>query len=165
MWNQFIVARTVCVIELRAKNWPRPWLSGDSAYCTAHRGRRKLLASANFWSGRYANQLLIKYEVRSPKFIGAPCAQLYSLAEAPQPPPPQLGSKLKYCTSALLVIQDRRHIFVTPWLTLLHIFLQSSLQRRFLRLLGLLSRRILYKLQNSDKILYSKVEFFHTKNV
>jgi hypothetical protein len=29
-----------------------------------------------------------KYGVRSPKFFWAPCAQLYSLAETPQPPPP-----------------------------------------------------------------------------
>jgi hypothetical protein len=29
-----------------------------------------------------------KYGVRSPKFIWAPCAQLYSLAETMQPPPP-----------------------------------------------------------------------------
>ncbi len=33
----------------------------------------------------------VKYGVRSPKFIWAPCAQLYSLAEAPQPPPPAFG--------------------------------------------------------------------------
>ncbi len=38
------------------------------------------------------------------EFIGAPCAQLYSLAETPQPPPsPALGSY----TRALLVSQDR----------------------------------------------------------
>ncbi len=51
--------------------------------------------------------------VRSPKFIWAPCAQLYSLAETPSPHPPAfLGSY----TSALLVMvsQDRRNIFVTP---------------------------------------------------
>jgi hypothetical protein len=40
-----------------------------------------------------------------------PCAQLYSLAETP-PPPPHLGSY----TRALLVSQDRRHLFVTPCL-------------------------------------------------
>jgi hypothetical protein len=32
--------------------------------------------------------LLVKYGVRSPKIIWAPCAQLYSLADTPQPPPP-----------------------------------------------------------------------------
>jgi hypothetical protein len=54
----------------------------------------------------------VKYGVRSPKFIWAPCAQLYSLAETPQPPlPPHLGPY----TRALLVSQDRRHLFVTPW--------------------------------------------------
>ncbi len=31
---------------------------------------------------------LVKKGVRFPKFIWAPCAQLYSLAETPQPPPP-----------------------------------------------------------------------------
>jgi hypothetical protein len=31
---------------------------------------------------------IIKYGVRSSKFIWAPCAQLYSLAKTPQPPPP-----------------------------------------------------------------------------
>jgi hypothetical protein len=30
----------------------------------------------------------VKYGVRSPKFIRAPCAQLHSLAETPQTPPP-----------------------------------------------------------------------------
>ncbi len=40
------------------------------------------------------------------------CAQLYLLAETQQPPhpPPPLGSY----TRALLVSQDRRHLFVTP---------------------------------------------------
>ncbi len=40
-------------------------------------------------------------------------AELYSLAETPQPPPPppHLGSY----TMALLVSQDRRHIFETLW--------------------------------------------------
>ncbi len=37
------------------------------------------------------------FQYRSPKFIWAPCAQLYSLAETPNPP---------------LVSQDRRHLFV-----------------------------------------------------
>ncbi len=52
-----------------------------------------------------------RYGVRSPKFIWAPCAQLYSLAETPQTPhTPHLGS----WTRALLVNQDRRHLFLTP---------------------------------------------------
>jgi hypothetical protein len=36
---------------------------------------------------------LVKYGVRSPKFIWAPCAQPYSLAETPRnlPPPPAFG--------------------------------------------------------------------------
>jgi hypothetical protein len=32
-----------------------------------------------------------KFGFRSPKFIWAPCAQLYSLAETPQHPPPAFG--------------------------------------------------------------------------
>jgi hypothetical protein len=48
-----------------------------------------------------------------PKFIWAPYVQLYSLDETPQlsPPPRNLGSY----TRALLVSQDRRHLFETPW--------------------------------------------------
>ncbi len=56
----------------------------------------------------------VKYGVRSPKFIWAPCAQLYSLAETPQPPPPFLPHLGSY-TRALLVSQDRRHLYVTLW--------------------------------------------------
>jgi hypothetical protein len=57
-----------------------------------------------------------KYGVRSSKFIWAPCVQLYSLAETPvtSPLPPHLGSY----TRALLVSQDRRHLFVTPYITI-----------------------------------------------
>ncbi len=42
------------------------------------------------------------------------CAQLYSLAEAPQPltPPPPLTPRIW----ALLVVQDRRPLIMTPWL-------------------------------------------------
>jgi hypothetical protein len=36
----------------------------------------------------------------------------YSLADTPQPPPSHLGSH----TRALLVSQDRWHLFVTPWI-------------------------------------------------
>jgi hypothetical protein len=48
----------------------------------------------------------------------APCAHLYSLAETPQPPPPSPFG-LIYSTKALLVSQDRRHLFVTPRLHML----------------------------------------------
>jgi hypothetical protein len=48
--------------------------------------------------------------VRSPEFIWAPCALLYSLTRTP-PPPPRIW--------ALLVSQDRRHLFVTLWLKLI----------------------------------------------
>jgi hypothetical protein len=40
--------------------------------------------------------------------------QLYSLAETPQPQP--LPPHLVSYTRALLVSQDRRHLFMTPWL-------------------------------------------------
>jgi hypothetical protein len=38
-----------------------------------------------------------KYGVRSPKFIWAPCAQLYSLAETPQSPhpPPRIWAHIR----------------------------------------------------------------------
>ncbi len=42
-----------------------------------------------------------------PNPIWAQCAQLHSLAEPPQSPPPHLGSY----TRALLVSQERRHLF------------------------------------------------------
>ncbi len=44
----------------------------------------------------------------------ASCVQRHSSAETPQPPlSPHLGSY----TRALLVSQDRRHLFLTPWFT------------------------------------------------
>ncbi len=53
---------------------------------------------------------LVKYGVRSPNFIWASCAQLYSVAETPQlPPPPHFGSYSR----ALLISQDRQHLLVT----------------------------------------------------
>ncbi len=36
-------------------------------------------------------EVKVKYGVRSSKFIGASCAQVYSLAETPHPPPPAFG--------------------------------------------------------------------------
>jgi hypothetical protein len=54
---------------------------------------------------------MLKYGVRSPKFILAPCAQLYSFAETPQLPPPFPVFGLIYRTRALLVRQDRRQLF------------------------------------------------------
>ncbi len=53
-----------------------------------------------------------KYGVKSPKFIWAPCAQLYSLAETHTAPPFPLH--LGLYTWALLVSQHRPHLFVTP---------------------------------------------------
>jgi hypothetical protein len=43
------------------------------------------------------HRLTMELHSRSPKFIWAPCAELYSLADTPQPPgcpppPPHLGS-------------------------------------------------------------------------
>jgi hypothetical protein len=55
---------------------------------------------------------LVTYGVRSPKFTWAPRAQLYLLAETSQLPPPAFG--LIY-ERALLVSQERRHLFVSPW--------------------------------------------------
>jgi hypothetical protein len=55
-----------------------------------------------------------KYGIRSSKFIWAQCAQLsctHWLRPRNAPPHPHLGSY----TRALLVSQDRRHLFVTPW--------------------------------------------------
>jgi hypothetical protein len=45
----------------------------------------------------------------------APCAQLYSLAETPQPRPPPIPLHLGSYMRALLVSQDRRNLFVTLW--------------------------------------------------
>jgi hypothetical protein len=42
------------------------------------------------------------------------CAQLYSLAETPQPAPPPIPPHLGSYTRALLFSQDRRHLVVTP---------------------------------------------------
>jgi hypothetical protein len=56
-----------------------------------------------------------QYGVRSPKCIWAPCTQLYSLVETPHPPRSWAHIRGRYC---LLVSQDRRHLFVSPWLTL-----------------------------------------------
>jgi hypothetical protein len=53
----------------------------------------------------------LNMELDLPNFIWAPCA-LYSLAETPQySAPPAFGF-----IRALLVSQDRRHLFLTPWL-------------------------------------------------
>ncbi len=51
----------------------------------------------------------VKYGVRPPKLIWGPCEQIYR--DPATPPPPHLGSY----TWALLVSQDRRHLFVTSW--------------------------------------------------
>jgi hypothetical protein len=50
----------------------------------------------------------VKYGVRYPKFIWAPCAQLYSLLRPHNSPPPLAFGLI------ILVTQDRRHLFVTP---------------------------------------------------
>ncbi len=57
------------------------------------------------YKGPFYSSLLYfpTHGVRSPKFIWAPCAQLYSLAETRNSP------------TALLVSQERRHLFVTPF--------------------------------------------------
>ncbi len=58
--------------------------------------------------------IYVKYGVRSPKFIWAPvysCTHWMGPRNTPHPPVFFLGSY----TRALLVNQDRRHLFVTPW--------------------------------------------------
>ncbi len=52
---------------------------------------------------------LVKYGVRSPKFIWAPCAQLYSSTETPHNPPFGL------IYEGVIVSQARLYLFVTPW--------------------------------------------------
>ncbi len=53
---------------------------------------------------------------RSPKFIWAPCVQLYSLAETPQlPPAPRIWTHIRERYWSM-VSQDRRYLLVTPCL-------------------------------------------------
>jgi hypothetical protein len=52
-----------------------------------------------------------KYGVRSQKFIWTPVYRADSLRPR-NSPPPAFGPI--YCTMALLISQDRRHLFVTP---------------------------------------------------
>ncbi len=56
-----------------------------------------------------------------------------------EPPPPQVG----LCTRALLVNQDRRHIFVTPCFSHLHSVLTPHPSHPLAGLLSLLSRRFI----------------------
>ncbi len=49
----------------------------------------------------------------SKAYLGS-CVHVYSLAEIPKLPPPS-PSHLGSYTRALLVSQDKRHFFVTPW--------------------------------------------------
>jgi hypothetical protein len=56
----------------------------------------------------FCHRLNMELDLQS--FIWAPCAQLYSLAETPQPPlPPPPTSHLGSYIRALLVSRDRRH--------------------------------------------------------
>jgi hypothetical protein len=63
------------------------------------------------FSFRLAHRLNMEVDLQ--KLIWAPCAQLYSFAETPQLPP--IPPHWDSYTRALLVSQDRRHLFVTPW--------------------------------------------------
>jgi hypothetical protein len=57
----------------------------------------------------------VKYGVRSTKFIWAPvysCTHWLRPRNPPPPLPPHLGSYAR----ALLVSQDRRHLFLNPWM-------------------------------------------------
>ncbi len=53
--------------------------------------------------------------LQSPEFIWTPCVQLYVLIDW-DPASPLLSPHLGSYTRALLVSQDRRHLFVFPWL-------------------------------------------------
>ena len=54
--------------------------------------REALPAESNY---RQDLRTLVKYGVRSPKFIWALCEQLYSLAETLQPPPPRIWTHIR----------------------------------------------------------------------
>ncbi len=68
------------------------------------------------------NRLNIELESQSLFGLHA-CAQLYSLAEIPQPLPPPPHPHLGSYTRALLLSQDRWHLFVTTWLNPAHVLL------------------------------------------
>ncbi len=59
----------------------------------------RLIFCCCLWTQTYIPVILIKYVVRSLKFIWAPCAQLYSLAETPQLPPtiPRIWAHIRGC--------------------------------------------------------------------
>jgi hypothetical protein len=57
-------------------------------------GILQYLSSGPLISGAY--EAYVKYRVRSPKFIWAPCVQLYSFAETPQlPPSPRIWVQIR----------------------------------------------------------------------
>ncbi len=49
----------------------------------------------NYCLHRGKRRPLVKQGVISPNFICAPCAQLYSLADNPQPPPPRIWAHIR----------------------------------------------------------------------
>ncbi len=51
---------------------------------------RRIVPHRSIWLRQIYS--LNTYGVKSPKFIWAPCAQLYSLAKTPQPPPPHISA-------------------------------------------------------------------------
>ncbi len=53
------------------------------------------------------------------------CAQLYSVAETQQPPPPspRIWTRIRW---ALLVSKDRRHLFVTPCTVVILLFIMTT---------------------------------------
>ncbi len=72
----------------------------------------------------------VKYGIRSPKFNWShKCtAVLIGWAETQQPPPAPIPSHLGSYTRALLISQDRRHLFVTPFSG--HIFRDTLWRQR-----------------------------------
>jgi hypothetical protein len=87
-------------------------------------GKRKEFLSKFYYYFMQRKSVKMKHEIRPrlEKRAGTHCnpfrldcrlnMELYSFAETPQPPPPAFG--FIYEGRALLVSQDRRHLFVTP---------------------------------------------------
>jgi hypothetical protein len=109
------------------RNWDSPTPSLASECATpprAKRGRGHIRLRARGWerpNSDWRKSLLSAYSVRSPKFIWALCAQLYSLTETPQPKDykttpnphyPRIWAQIRgrYWSTK----QDRRHLFVNP---------------------------------------------------
>ncbi len=67
------------------------------------------ISISNLFVIKLINKFIIELDLQSLFGLLYPYAKQYSLTETPQSPPPHLGS----ITRALVVSQDRRHLFVT----------------------------------------------------